>query len=86
MNQHRLRSIFHAAIAVIHFLISAFFAYLFYIRYWKYRDCIAAARSSCITPEGVSLIEGGSFWIVPASIFASLGLFWFLKALRKRRI
>lgn len=45
------------------------FAWLFYIRYWSYRDCIEAAKSSCVTPSGDNLIGGGVFWIVPAIIF-----------------
>lgn len=50
------------------------FAWLFITRYWLYRDCIDAAKSSCITPDGDNLIEGGSMWIVPAVIFAVLAL------------
>ena len=66
---------------------SSFFFYLFYVRYWKWRDCIEAAASSCITPEGDILIGGGAFWIVPAVVFFLLFAvifgwnFW-----RKRRV
>ncbi len=48
---------------------SSFFFYLFYVRYWKWRDCIEAANSSCTTPDGDILIGGGAFWIVPAVMF-----------------
>jgi hypothetical protein len=48
------------------------FAWLFYVRYWSFRDCIAAAKSSCVTPAGDNLIGGGAFWIVPAIVFALL--------------
>ncbi|MEO8684513.1 MAG: hypothetical protein ABI414_06690 [Devosia sp.] len=47
-------------------ILAGGFFWLFLIRYWFYRDCIEAAASSCITPDGVNLIEGGAFWIVPA--------------------
>ena len=54
------------------------FFWLFYIRYWKYRDCIAAAKSSCVTPDGNNLISAGAFWIVPAIIFAVFAL-WMIR-------
>ncbi len=57
------------------------FLWLFYVRYWKHRDCIAAAKSSCVTPEGDNLIAMGAFWLVPGLIFF---LFAFL-TLGKRR-
>jgi hypothetical protein len=67
--------------------LSAFFFYVFYVRYWKWRDCIEAARSSCITPEGDSLIGAGAFWIVPAVLFFLLfgGIFG-LNLCRKHRV
>ena len=51
--------------------LAVFFSYAFYIRSWKYRDCIQQAMSSCITPERDNLIEGGAMW----SVFAVLFLF-----------
>lgn len=57
------------------------FFWLFYARYWKYRDCIAAAKSSCVTPEGENLITMGAFWIVPAVLFA---IFSAVVAIRKK--
>jgi hypothetical protein len=42
--------------------LAAGFGWLFYVRYWKWRDCIAEARSSCITPDGDNLIAGGMLW------------------------
>jgi hypothetical protein len=59
-------------------LFAGLFLWLFYIRYWKHRDCIAAAKSSCVTPEGENLISAGAFWIVPAIIFALFAL-WMLR-------
>jgi hypothetical protein len=52
---------------------SAFFGWAFYVRYWKWRKCIAESLSSCVTPEGDNLISGGAFWIVPAVLLAILG-------------
>lgn len=54
--------------------LSALFWTLFYVRYWKWRDCIADALSSCITPEGASVIEGGRMWAAPALLFALAAL------------
>ncbi len=53
---------------------AALFAWLFYVRYWSYRDCIGAAQSSCVTPAGDNLIGGGAFWILPSIIFALLAV------------
>ena len=58
------------------------FLWLFLTRYWFYRDCIEAAASSCITPDGVNLTEGGAFWILFAIGFAVLAL---VKWPRRRR-
>ena len=56
--------------------LSGFFAWLFYERYWKWRDCIHEALSSCITPEGDNVIAGGAMWSVPAGLFLILALAW----------
>lgn len=61
---------------------SGLFFWLFYIRYWKQRACIEAAKSSCVTPEGDSLIGGGLFWLVPAVLFALLAVFTLRKDVR----
>lgn len=37
--------------------LAVFFSYAFYIRSWKYRDCIQQAMSSCITPEETILLK-----------------------------
>lgn len=60
----------HAVIGIIYLALSGLFAWLFYVRYWKWRECIEQAMSSCITPDGSNVIEGGSFWIFPAAAFA----------------
>lgn len=44
--------------------------YLFVTRYWLHRDCIEAAASSCITPEGANLTAGGMIWGILALAFA----------------
>lgn len=63
---------------------SALFFWLFYVRYWKFHDCIEAARSSCITPQGDNLIPAGAFWIFPALLFLALSI-WNLKSSVKAR-
>jgi hypothetical protein len=50
-----------------------FFLWLFYERYWRWRDCIAAALSSCVTPDGESLTEGGMLWSPFAVAFVAAG-------------
>jgi hypothetical protein len=50
------------------------FNWLFYIRYWKWRDCIAAAQSSCVTPDGDNLVGAGAAWIVPGVLCGLLAL------------
>ena len=67
--------------------ISSFFFYLFYVRYWKWRECIEAASSSCITPDGDILIGGGAVWIVPAIVFLLVSIVLFcLDLWEKRRV
>ena len=63
-------------------IIATGFFRLFLTRYWFYRDCIEAAASSCITPDGANLIEGGALWIVPCAGFALAAL---LMLPRRRR-
>jgi hypothetical protein len=55
-------------------LAALFFAWLFYIRYWKYRDCIAAAQSSCVLPDGDNLTNGGVVWGLFATVLAVAAL------------
>src|SRR5262245_38361002 len=66
-------------VAAINFTISAFFAWLFYARYWKWRDCIREAMSSCITPDGANLIGGGAMWALPAAGFAVAAAIYLLR-------
>lgn len=47
-------------------VVAGAFAWLFLTRYWFWRDCIEAATSSCITPDGENLIAGGQLWAAPA--------------------
>ena len=58
------------------------FGWLFYTRFWKWRDCIAEAASSCVTPDGDNVIGAGALWIIPAGICL---LFALLALLRKKR-
>ena len=58
--------------ALVFGLLAGFFAWLFHERYWKWRDCIREAVSSCVTPEGDNLIGGGAMWSVFAGLFLIL--------------
>jgi hypothetical protein len=55
-------------------LLALFFVWLFYIRYWKYRDCIDAAESSCVLPDGDNLTNGGVVWGFFSVLFALAAL------------
>lgn len=65
-------------------LITLFFAWLFYIRYWKYRDCIDAAESSCVLPDGDNLTGGGVVWGLFAVLFALAAIVSWLFGLPRR--
>ena len=60
-------------------LLTLFFGWLFYVRYWKYRDCIDAAESSCVLLDGDNLTNGGVVWGLAAAVFALTALvsWWF---------
>jgi hypothetical protein len=60
---------------IVPLALSGFFAWLFYERYWKWRDCIDEALSSCITPDGDNLTGGGMFWSVFSVLFGLLALY-----------
>ena len=67
----------------IYFSLSVFFGFSFYERYWKYSECIQAAKSSCVTEDGANLTSGGMFWAVPCFIFLVLGIHQSYKLLSK---
>ena len=54
--------------------LSAIFGWLFYVRYWKWRDCIREADSSCTTPDGDNLTSGGLIWGLLAAILAAVAI------------
>ena len=67
----------------IYFLLSIFFGFSFYERYWKYSDCIEAVKSSCVTEDGSNLTSSGMIWVVPCFIFLVLGIYQSYKIVRK---
>ncbi|WP_067215890.1 hypothetical protein [Stappia indica] len=62
------------------FLASAAFAYLYYERFWRWRDCIEASASSCRTGDGSNLTGGGQLWGIVAAVFLLLALRSLVKA------
>jgi hypothetical protein len=64
----------HLIFAVIHFGIAGFFAYAFYDRFWRWRPELSQVDTSFITPDGANVTSGGMFWILPAGVFAILGI------------
>ncbi|RXT29402.1 hypothetical protein B5P46_05155 [Rhizobium leguminosarum] len=64
--------------------LSIFFGWLFYERYWKFRDCISQALSSCLTPEGDNLTQGGFQWGIFAGLFLLLAVIFAWRAFRAR--
>ncbi|MFL0693326.1 MAG: hypothetical protein ACJLUP_14885 [Agrobacterium tumefaciens] len=52
--------------AIVFALAAGLFGYVFYMRYWIWRDCIAASLSSCATPDGSNVTDGGIVWGVIA--------------------
>ncbi|MBX9589702.1 MAG: hypothetical protein K2X43_10375 [Hyphomonadaceae bacterium] len=55
-------------------VLAAVCGWLFYTRYWQWRDCIRDAASSCITPDGQSLTSGGLMWGFLAAVLAAAAL------------
>lgn len=51
--------------------LALLFAWLFHERYWAWRDCIDAARSSCLAGDGANLTHGGMVWGFFAVLFAA---------------
>ncbi|RWY64519.1 hypothetical protein EHI48_35715 [Rhizobium sp. WSM1325] len=64
--------------------LSIFFGWLFYERYWKFRGCISQALSSCLTPDGDNLTQGGSLWAGLAGLFLLLAVISAWRAFRTR--
>ncbi|MBB2675744.1 UNVERIFIED_ORG: hypothetical protein GGE64_006000 [Rhizobium etli] len=65
-------------------LLSIFFGWLFYERYWRFRDCISQALSSCLTPDGGNLTQGGSLWGGFAGLFLLLAMISAWRIFRRR--
>ncbi|MFN3364488.1 hypothetical protein ACQKP1_13860 [Allorhizobium sp. NPDC080224] len=48
--------------AIVLALAAGLFGFVFYTRYWIWRDCIAVAQSSCVTSDGSNVTDGGMVW------------------------
>lgn len=64
----------HLIFAVIYLGIAGFFAYAFYDRFWQWRHELSQVATSFNTPDGANVTSGGMFWILPAGVFAILGV------------
>ncbi len=72
-------------VAFSFFALTLVFSYIYYIRYFRFRDCIDATLANC-TVEGVEIAaSSGSIWAVPPVIFAMMAVDRMLKALRARK-
>jgi hypothetical protein len=60
-------------------VLAAAFGWLFYERYWKWRDCIREALSSCLTPHGDNLTPGGMVWGFFGAVLAAAALYLVLR-------
>ncbi len=75
----------HRVVACLSLVLAVGFAWLFNERYWRWRDCIAQAESSCIAPDGSNLTAGGMFSAVPCLPLAALAGWRFYRACASRR-
>ena len=69
--------------AAVCFALSSFFAWAFHVRYWKWRDCIEVAESSCAEPGAGNAIEGGMIWAGHAILFFGIGVVLCIRTLYK---
>ncbi len=77
-----LRAARPLSVALICFVLSGFFAWGFYDRYWQWRDCIAQAQFFCQI-EGAASADN-RYWAAFGAFFLLLG-FVLLSALRRPR-
>ncbi len=61
-------------LALVCLALACLSGWLFYERYWQWRDCIREAASSCITPDGQNLTSGGLIWGLLAAILAAAAI------------
>jgi hypothetical protein len=61
-------------LATVPLALAVLFSWLFYIRYWKWRESIHEVLSSCVTPDGDNLTAGGMVWAIFALAFAGAAL------------
>ncbi|MBR0554869.1 hypothetical protein J5J10_04175 [Ciceribacter sp. L1K23] len=60
--------------AIVLVFAAGLFAAIFHARYWMWRDCIAASQSSCVTPDGNNVTDGGMVWGMIALCFLAAAL------------
>ena len=72
----------HLAAAIAALAMALAFSWLFYVRYWLWRECIEQSLSSCVTPDGDNLTSGGMFWALPVIPLLLLSVWQFRRARR----
>ncbi|MBP6621668.1 MAG: hypothetical protein KA194_05200 [Alcaligenes sp.] len=70
-------------ILIIVSILAGFFWWLFYERYYQYKECIEAAASSCLTAQGDNLTSGGMLWAAPAMLLSGLALYYLARVIRQ---
>lgn len=81
-DREKLGTVIGSALgAVLCLSLSGSFAYAFYVRYWKWRECIAVVESSCTEPGAWNATEGGMVWAIPAVFFLGIALVFCVRGL-----
>lgn len=84
MNIRPASSLRSALLSILFAVAAGFFWWLFYERYYKYKDCIEASASSCITADGANLTSGGAIWSVIALVLSGFTAYYLGVLIRKR--
>lgn len=79
-----LSTVMTALKCVAAFCLAVFFAYAFYVRYWKWRECIAVVESSCTEPGAGNATDGGRIWAVVSVAFLAWGISLAIRLLAAR--
>lgn len=81
---HRGSSAAAWGVLVVYFALAAFFLYLFYIRFFRWRDHFNELGRA-YDPDGTGQVytTSGMVWIIPAAVFLLLAVRRFMPLLRR---